>query len=104
MNKVGRPKKQPILPTPDQESWLKENYNLYVRDYLAEKLGINRRLLQEWFKYLGLNIKARPIAKVIKEPKQIIRFKPVGKPPRVQADHTNMSREQRIDYWLNYPI
>jgi hypothetical protein len=96
----GRPKLQPKLPSPEQEAWLKEHFKLYTCVHLAGMMGIGVKMLRAWCRHLEL--KKRVIAE--KPAKQIIRFVQPVKPPRPISDHTNMTREQRIESWLNYPI
>ena len=43
-----------VLPDSYQATWLKENYKLYKRSHLAEKLSITQTTLTEWLKRLGL--------------------------------------------------
>lgn len=106
--KRGRPKLPPRLPSKEQETWLKANFKLYNREHLAVVLGISKNLLRAWCKQLGLKKIAGRIKKAENAKpaltKKIIRFKNDVIQPRPRADHTNMSREQRIDCWLNYPI
>lgn len=141
-------------PSPEQETWLRNNYRMYSRYHLAKHLGIVDSVLSTWLKDLGLSskhqinmsdehkdfindnfLKMTPeeiavqlgltvmkvkkfcarnglnkirheyLASLNPKPvKKIIAFEPEVKPSRPRADHTNMSREQRIDYWLNYLI
>jgi len=106
----GRPKLPPKEPTPEQAAWLKKYFKMFTAIDLQKKMEISERTLRDYMNYLGLKKKRGPVNPKKREaappppPKQIIRFKPQPKQQRLRADHTNMTREQRIDYWINYPI
>lgn len=111
--KRGRPKQSLKQPTPEQEAWIRKYYNSYTRKVLAAKLMVGIRVLRAWLREMDIDKKkgpktnAKPIPAPVFDPpavKEIVRYEPPVKQPRPRADHTNMSREQRIDYWLNYPI
>jgi len=108
----GRPKLPPKQPTPEQTAWIKAYYNNYTRKHMAKKLQVHIKLLRSWLMKMGIDKKRGPVVNKkpapapIPEtkPKDIIRFEPQVKQQRPRADHTNMSREQRIEFWINYPI
>lgn len=112
--KRGRPKLPLKLPTPEQEAWIRKYYNNYTRDQLSKKLNIPLKLLRAWLKEMNVAKKRGSIIDEVPTPppgviqpkplKQIVQLKEATKPTRPRPDHTNMSREQRIDYWINYPI
>lgn len=66
-------KKIVVLPTSEQEAWLRENYKLYNRYHLRKHLSIDDKLLTKWFHHLGLNKRNGQQITLTKEQKQFVR-------------------------------
>lgn len=91
-----------ITLTKEQKAFVCDNYLGMSKEEIAVKLGVAVLTVQRYCNRNQLiRLKQIPPKAPVKE---IIRFEPPPKPTRPRADHTNMTREQRIDYWLNYPI
>jgi transposase len=63
------------LPTPAQEAWLNENYKLYTRYHIAEKLEVTQYTLKEWLKQLGLKKRDAKAIMFTDEQKKFIKDK-----------------------------
>ena len=68
-----RTKKIIPVPTPQQETWLKENYKLYNRVHLSKHLGIKQTDLDIWLKNLGLKKRDGKAIVFTEEQKQFIK-------------------------------
>jgi hypothetical protein len=46
-----------MKPTPEQQTWLKDNFRMYSRYHLGKNLGIDQKTLTIWMNKLGLKKK-----------------------------------------------
>jgi hypothetical protein len=95
------------IVTDEQAAFIEANYKKMRHEQMANKLGISVITVHGYCRKNGLRKIKQPLQREPRlppEPKEIIVFHPAKPFIRPKADHTNISREQRIDYWLNYPI
>lgn len=92
-----------ILPSQEQEAWLKDNYKMYSNYHLSVKLGISQRMLSAWLKHFGLSkrmITRDPLASNKRSRSAtVITLQPkIERPP---ASYGNTSWKEKVDQLLN---
>lgn len=96
----------PIILTPDQEQYLRDNYEFKFLRVLAADLKVSMSSMQNLIDKYGLRkerkkgwsrCNGKPVEKKRENKSVIIKV-------RSSAEHSNMSRDQHIDKWLNAQI
>jgi hypothetical protein len=90
-----------ITLTSEHKQFVRDNYFQLSHEQIAVKLGVAVITVQRYCNRAGLK---KLTYEPPPPPKKIITFVEPVKPTRPRADHTNISREQHVNYWLNYPI
>jgi ribosome-binding ATPase YchF (GTP1/OBG family) len=93
-----------IVLTDEQKQFIRDNYKEMKHEEIASKLELAVMSVQKFCGRNGLRKLKRCKERFPRLPKLVSTVEVEKKPPRPRADHTNMSREQRIEFWINYPI